>query len=73
MKNLINQAEFARLMNVSRKTVTKWKERGWLVFSGDLVDVVETTEILKRYRAAGVTSEGNKVTNQGNKVTHYFS
>ena len=56
-------------MNVSRKTVTKWKERGWLVFSGDLVNVSETTEILKRYRAAGVTSEGNKVTTQGNKVT----
>lgn len=69
MKNLVNQAEFARLMNVSRKTVTKWKERGWLVFSGDLVNVAETTEILKRYRAAGVTSEGSKVTTQGNRVT----
>lgn len=69
MKNLVNQAEFSRLMNVSRKTVTKWKERGWLVFSGDLVNISETTEILKRYRAAGVTSEGNKVTTQGNRVT----
>lgn len=69
MKNLVNQAEFSRLMNVSRKTVTKWKERGWLVFSGDLVNISETTEILKRYRAAGVTSEGSKVTTQGNRVT----
>ena len=39
MSNLITQANFARLHKVSRKAVTTWKQRGYLVFSGQLVDV----------------------------------
>ncbi len=39
MANLITQANFARLHKVSRKAVTTWKQRGYLVFSGQLVDV----------------------------------
>ena len=69
MGNLVNQAEFSRIMNVSRKTVTKWKERNWLVFSGDLVNVAESIEILKRYRTAGAALGSNKVTPQRSKVT----
>ena len=52
---LVNQTEFARLHNVSRKTVTKWKSQRWLVFEGDLVDVEKSNELIKRYRAEPVT------------------
>lgn len=66
---LLKQAGFATLHGVSRKTVTKWKERGWLVFQGDLVDVDASNALLKKYRTdvlETVTSpeQGNK---QGNK------
>ncbi|HIC7208557.1 hypothetical protein [Burkholderia stabilis] len=66
----MNQSEFAALHNVSRKTVTKWKERGWLVFAGDEVDVEASNARLKRYRSAGIESvtqaaQGNT---QGNKA-----
>ncbi|KWH52556.1 hypothetical protein [Burkholderia cepacia] len=77
----MNQSEFAALHGVSRKTVTKWKERGWLVFAGDEVNVEESNKLLKRYRrdgapavTQGVTSapEGNKrktVTQAASEVT----
>jgi phage terminase Nu1 subunit (DNA packaging protein) len=60
----MKQSEFAALHGVSRKTVTKWKERGWLVFAGDDVDVEASNAMLKRYRRDGVESvtqvhEGN--------------
>ncbi|MEF3068078.1 hypothetical protein [Pandoraea apista] len=66
----MNQSEFAALHNVSRKTVTKWKERGWLVFSGDDVDVEASNAMLKKYRKDGASAvtqnaEGNS---QGNKT-----
>ncbi|MBB3256875.1 hypothetical protein [Paraburkholderia sp. WP4_3_2] len=51
----MNQSEFASLHGVSRKTVTKWKERGWLVFAGDEVDVEASNALLKRYRRDGVS------------------
>jgi uncharacterized protein YjcR len=31
----MNQSDFAHLHGVSRKTVTMWKSRGWLIMSGD--------------------------------------
>lgn len=31
----MKQSEFAALHGVSRKTVTTWKARGWLVFGAD--------------------------------------
>ncbi|WP_175786352.1 hypothetical protein [Burkholderia cenocepacia] len=66
----MNQSEFAALHKVSRKTVTKWKERGWLVFAGDEVDVDASNALLKRYRRDGApavtqTAEGNS---KGNKA-----
>lgn len=47
---LVNQAEFARLEGVSRKSVTEWKNRNWLVMTGTLVDVEASKKILKKYR-----------------------
>lgn len=58
----MNQSEFAALHGVSRKTVTKWKERGWLVFAGDEVDVEESNKLLKRYRRDGAPTVTQSVT-----------
>ncbi|EHJ8971166.1 hypothetical protein G6S35_003117 [Salmonella enterica] len=46
----MNQAEFARRHGVSRKTVTQWKERGWLVMSGREIDVSASDAMLEKYR-----------------------
>ncbi|EJM20182.1 hypothetical protein PMI21_01084 [Pseudomonas sp. GM18] len=61
----MNQSEFATLHGVSRKTVTKWKERGWLVFAGNELDVGASNALIAKYRRDGlevVTQAG-----QGNK------
>jgi len=65
----MNQSEFAALHRVSRKTVTKWKERGWLVFDGDDVNVDASNKLLKRYRRDGVPDVTQSVTRtpKGNK------
>ncbi|MCA8045488.1 helix-turn-helix domain-containing protein [Burkholderia arboris] len=65
----MNQSEFAALHGVSRKTVTKWKERGWLVFDGDDVNVDASNKLLKRYRRDGVPDVTQSVTHtpKGNK------
>ncbi|MBB5414095.1 hypothetical protein [Paraburkholderia atlantica] len=70
----MNQAKFAELHGVSRKTVTKWKERGWLVFAGDQVDAEESNALLKKYRRDGVAitvtpPEGNAPGNKPVEVT----
>ncbi|TCF99602.1 hypothetical protein BZM27_54890, partial [Paraburkholderia steynii] len=65
----MNQSEYAALHGVSRKTVTKWKERGWLVFAGDALDVKASNANLTRYRsggAPGVTQPATKAA-KGNK------
>jgi hypothetical protein len=49
----VTQAEFARLCSVSRKTVTKWKQRDLLVMAGELVDVAASRALLARYRRDG--------------------
>lgn len=61
---LCTQAEFARMHEVSRKTATQWKARGWLVFKGDRVDVEASNARLKKYRRDGVTQseKATKVT-----------
>lgn len=46
----MNQAEFARRHGVSRKTVTQWKERGWLVMNGREIDVEASEIMLEKYR-----------------------
>ena len=49
----MNQSEFAALHSVSRKTVTKWKERGWLVFEGNSLDVDASNALIAKYRRDG--------------------
>lgn len=65
----MNQSQFATLHGVSRKTVTKWKERGWLVFAGDEIDVDASNAKLKKYRRDGAESVTQKSqgNNEGNK------
>ena len=50
----MNQSEFATLHSVSRKTVTKWKERGWLVFAGSELDVEASNALIAKYRRDGL-------------------
>lgn len=65
----MNQSAFAELHSVSRKTVTKWKERGWLVFAGDEIDVEASNANLRRYRRDGAPAVTQSVTQppKGNK------
>ncbi|MFS7358658.1 RNA polymerase subunit sigma-70 [Rahnella inusitata] len=68
----MNQSDFAKLHGVSRKTVTTWKARGWLVLAGDDIDVDASNANIKQYRKTvtrpeknnGKNAAGNK---QGNK------
>lgn len=72
---LINQAGFAEIHGVSRKTVTGWKTRGWLVLEGGQVDVEASNAILVKHRPGGIQvvtqpAPGNKSGNTdgaGNK------
>lgn len=66
----MKQSEFAALHGVSRKTVTKWKERGWLVFAGDEVDVEASNALLKKYRrdAGETVTQSVTQTPKGNKT-----
>lgn len=69
---LINQAGFAEMHGVSRKTVTGWKTRGWLVLEGGQVDVEASNALLVKHRPGGVQSvtpapAGNTSGNTGNK------
>ncbi|MDR5757010.1 hypothetical protein [Caballeronia sp. LZ035] len=65
----MNQSDFATLHGVSRKTVTKWKERGWIVFAGNEVDVEASNALLKKYRRDGLPAAADPVTpmEKGNK------
>ena len=62
----MKQSEFAALHGVSRKTVTLWKQRGWIVLQGNEVDVDASNALIKRYRRDGIerVTQCNK---QGNK------
>ncbi|MCW7550509.1 RNA polymerase subunit sigma-70 [Photorhabdus sp. APURE] len=64
----MNQSEFAKLHGVSRKTVTQWKARGWLVLDGDDINVEASNANVERYRKS-VTRPDKKNTGnkQGNK------
>lgn len=48
----MTQADFARRHDVSRKTVTKWKQSGLITMVGDCVDVEASDERLRKYRFA---------------------
>ncbi|PJI56900.1 RNA polymerase subunit sigma-70 [Escherichia coli] len=72
----MNQAEFAKLHGVSRKTVTAWKARGWLVLDGEDIDVDASNERIRRYRKTVTrtknkqkgNTKSNRVTRQGNTL-----
>lgn len=69
----MNQSDFAKLHGVSRKTVTTWKARNWLVLDGEDIDVKASNANIERYRKTVTRTEkkndksavGNK---QGNKA-----
>ncbi|RUR94719.1 hypothetical protein PB16LOC_01016 [Pectobacterium versatile] len=64
----MNQSDFAKLHGVSRKTVTAWKARGWLVLAGDDIDVEASNANLERYRKTVTQPEKKGAGNtQGNK------
>ncbi|REF27623.1 hypothetical protein BDD26_2431 [Xenorhabdus cabanillasii] len=64
----MNQSEFAKLHGVSRKTVTQWKARGWLVTDGDDINVEASNANIERYRKSVTRSEKKpKGNSQGNK------
>jgi 4-hydroxy-3-methylbut-2-enyl diphosphate reductase IspH len=70
----MNQSEFAALHGVSRKTVTKWKERGWLVFAGSVLDVEASNALIAKYRRDGIdvvtqAEAGNKTVSKKSGVT----
>ncbi len=53
MVERVTQADFARMMLVSRKTITKWKSH-LLVMEGELVDVEASKARIARYRVGGI-------------------
>ncbi|UPG89281.1 hypothetical protein L2Y96_18045 [Luteibacter aegosomaticola] len=64
---VVSQAEFARMHGVSKKTVTTWKARDWLVLADGGVDVKASNALLKKYRRDGLPNdEGNDSGNSGN-------
>lgn len=56
----MNQADFAKLHGVSRKTVTTWKDRGWLVFNGDDLDVEASNANIEMHRKTVTRPEKKK-------------
>lgn len=63
---IVSQAEYARLLSVSKKTVTQWKKEGKLVLADGGVDVESSDAYLKKYRTAGL--KGNDQGNEGNAL-----
>ncbi|ELM3740470.1 RNA polymerase subunit sigma-70 [Yersinia ruckeri] len=64
----MNQSDFAKLHDVSRKTVTTWKARGWLVLAGDDIDVEASNANIERFRKTVTRPEKKAAGNmQGNK------
>lgn len=49
---IVSQATFAKIMDVSRKTVTTWKAKNLLVMQGDQVDETASKKLLDKYRSA---------------------
>lgn len=65
----MNQSDFAKLNGVSRKTVTSWKARGWLVLAGDDIDVEASNANIERFRKTVTRPEKKEAGNkQGNKT-----
>lgn len=68
---LVSQAEYADRHKVSRKTVTIWKAKGYLVFQGRMVDVEASNAILRdkrlgRFRDYDPSAAEQQGNSQGN-------
>lgn len=68
----MNQSDFAKLHGVSRKTVTNWKARGWLVSARGVIDVDASNSQLERYRKSVTqpkkSCQGNGSGNKGDSL-----
>ena len=53
----MNQADFAKHHGVSRKTVTTWKARGWLVMDGDEVNFEASNANIEMHRKTVTPAE----------------
>lgn len=56
----MNQADFAKHHGVSRKTVTTWKARGWLVMDGDEVNFEASNANIEMHRKTVTPAEKKK-------------
>lgn len=63
----MNQSDFAKLHGVSRKTVTTWKARGWLVLAGDDIDVEASNANIERFRKTVTRPEKKPAGNKNDK------
>ena len=76
--NLVTQAQLAAEHKVSRKSVTVWKRKGYVVFLGKKIDRNKTNRKLEnsligKYRKPVVTPlEGNTVTPPDAEVTAFW-
>lgn len=64
---VVSQAEYARMRDVSKKTVTQWKKDGKIVLADGGVDVEASDAYLKKYRTAGLRG------NAGNESPRAFA
>jgi phage terminase Nu1 subunit (DNA packaging protein) len=57
---IVSQAEYARMREVSEKTVSVWKKQGKLVLADGGVDVEASDAYLAKYRTAGLGKAAGK-------------
>ena len=61
----MKQSEFARFHGVSRKTVTGWKNKGWIVLNADgTVDVEESNKNIEQYRSGKYQEDSPVIQNE---------
>lgn len=61
--------DFAKRHGVSKPAVTKWKDRGWIVFLGDEVDVDASDAMLSKYRKQPPVKKSKGVNQAVNPTT----
>ncbi len=64
----MNQSDFARLHGVSRKTITIWKSKGWVIFSGEDIDADASNALIEKYRKTVNHPKSKKTGAPVNKV-----
>ncbi len=66
----MNITEYGAKHGVSKQAALKWKKRGWLVFDGKSINVVESDKNLEKYRSDKTTKKDNRLS--GKKTTESF-